>query len=355
MNREPLIAEYWDLLRARGIEHLIRPHLAPADEAAAIACIRESTERAAADWGEDNPFTDFSDPPLTRPAGTRPDRHAGTAARIEKAIAALGFSLPGPVYVGEYPHQSLNAQACAVKNGTLLLVNVGLPYLLTDVALAFGTHILKAHRNDDGTIEHQQSTEAMRRRADRSDETLANSLATYLLHTNPALGGKQDADMTPRGAMSYAAAGAAITFAVAHEYGHFLADHLNTPATGFLKKTHDQELEADEIGMLLSLRAQEFDTLHAEPFLAKAVAVQGAFLFFAVDHLLNRVRSELPAIFRDRILSDHPPSDRRAARLRQTLIELEGPDILQLADALLPIIASHEDRVITALRNLVTS
>jgi hypothetical protein len=360
MNREPLIAEYWDLLRARGIDHLIRPTPSPEEEAKFIAQITEETQRTAAAWGEEDLVAGFADfaaqHRFRREAapGERPDRHASTAEQIEKAISAMGFELPGPVYVGEYPHNSLNAQARAARNGTLLLINVGLPYLLSEVALAFVSRMVVATRSEDGSFHHQEPTEAMRRRIAESDENLANSLATYLLLTDTSLGGRQPADMTARGIMGYLAARAAITFAVAHEYGHFLAGHLHTPRpTGFLKKTHDQELEADEIGMLLSLRAQEFDEMLSKVSFGKAAAVQGAFLFFAVDHLLNRVRAEMPEFFEQRIVSDHPPSDLRAASLRQTLIELEGPDILQLADALLPIISSHEDRVINALLKLV--
>ncbi|WP_133849261.1 hypothetical protein [Labedaea rhizosphaerae] len=79
----------------------------------------------------------------------------------------------------------------------------------------------------------------------------------------------------------------------------------------------------------------------------------GTFLFFGVDHLLTRVRDEVPEVGANRIVADHPPSDSRAAALRRTLTELEGPDVFQLADAFLPNLAEQEDRVIESLRTLL--
>ena len=79
--------------------------------------------------------------------------------------------------------------------------------------------------------------------------------------------------------------------------------------------------------------------------------MQGAFLFFAVDHLLNRIRNEVAEIVRERIVSDHPPSDARAAALRAVLTDLEGSDIFQLADATIPILSGHEDRILNTLRS----
>ncbi|EPH41045.1 hypothetical protein STRAU_5889 [Streptomyces aurantiacus JA 4570] len=359
--RAALIEEYRQLLRAQGIDHLTQPRVVSSEERALLwDRIRRQGEQAAADYGDKNLLAEHEHlhGPLEEVEDELPERYAGTAERIERAVHALGFELPGPVYVGEYPHQSFNAQACSVRSGTLLLINSGLDYLLVEVALALGTRILIAERDENGSIRPQRATRAMRRRRDHADENLANSLATYVLHTDPMSGGKQQVDTTARGVMSYLAAGAATDFAVAHEYGHFLAGHLNgsgrrRTGTDWLRKSHAQEFEADEIGMLLSLKAQEYDGQLSALSFGKHITVQGAFLFFAVDHLLNRVRDEVVEIGKEKIVSDHPPSDARAAALRRTLTELEGSHVFQLADAYVASLSAQEDKTLDSLRRLM--
>ncbi|MEU8234378.1 hypothetical protein AB0C12_32730 [Actinoplanes sp. NPDC048967] len=353
--RAALAAEYRELLRAQGLEHLVGRTATPAEEALLIARITEQAQRSAADYGERNLLP--PEPPEPRGGGPR-DRYAATSARIERAIRELSGELPGPVYVGEYPHRSFNAEALAARHGTLLLINTGLHYLLVEVALALNTRVRVAERRPDGGYDVQPTTPAMERRRRHADENLVSSLAAYLLHTDPGRGGKQEVDGTTRGALSYLYAGAAETFAVAHEYGHFLAGHLTRTGrrpsgAEWLRKSHDQEFEADEIGMLLALKALEYDEQEQSPLLRKSVAVTGTFLFFAVDHLLNRVRDEVPELGGAAIVADHPPSDARAATLRRTLTELEGPDIFQLVDATIPILAEHETEIIANLRRLL--
>jgi hypothetical protein len=358
--RAALAAEYRELLRAQGLEGLVGRTATPEEEALLIARITEQAQRSAADYGERNLLP--PEPPESR-SGEPRDRYAATSARIERAVRELSGELPGPVYVGEYPHRSFNAEALAARHGTLLLINTGLHYLLVEVALALNTRVRVAERRPDGGYDVQPTTPAMERRRRHADENLVSTLAAYLLHTDPGRGGKQEVDGTTRGALSYLYADAAETFAVAHEYGHFLAGHLRStgrrpggplPAsTEWLRKSHDQEFEADEIGMLLALKALDHDEQQQSPLLRKSIAVTGTFLFFAVDHLLNRVRDEVPELGGAAIVADHPPSDARAAALRRTLTDLEGPDIFQLVDATIPILAEHEGEIIASLRRLL--
>jgi hypothetical protein len=358
--RAALLNDYEELLRARGIEHLVGRTPTPEDEAWLVGRIKEQAERSAVDYGEKNLLADQAARwESGERSGKAPhERYAGIAERIEQAVRGMGGELPGTVLVGEYPHYSFNAEALAVRNGTLLLVNTGLHYLLVEVALALNTRMVVASRADDGSIQIPQTTKAVERRRRNADENLANSLASYILHTDARRGGKQEVDATARGLLSYLYAEAAENFAVAHEYGHFFAGHLTgagrrSAGDEWLRKSHDQEFEADEIGMLLALEAQEHDERLAALSFRKHVAVTGTFLFFAVDHLLNRVRDEAPELAREKIVSDHPPSDARAAALRRTLTELEGPDVFQLADATIPILSAQEDRIIDSVRRLL--
>ncbi|MBB5956840.1 hypothetical protein FHS29_003433 [Saccharothrix tamanrassetensis] len=356
--RAALVDEYWGLLRARGIEHLVRPEVSAEEDALILASVKEQAERSAAEYGEENLLLREMARWQGResPGRRREDRHAGTSERIEEAVREMGLGSPGPVYVGEYPHHSFNAQALAVKNGTLLLINTGLHYLLVEVALALNTRIVVVDRADDGGFTVPKTSEAVERRQREADENLANSLAAYILYADPRRGGKQQVDGTHRGVLSFLYADAAEKFAIAHEYGHFFAGHLTgrrPSGDEWLRKSHAQEFEADEIGMLLALKTQQADESVAALSFRKHIAVVGAFLFFAVDHLLNRVRDEVSEVSGDKIVADHPPSDARAAALRRTLTELEGPDVFQLVDAAIPILSEQEDHVIDSLRRLL--
>ncbi|SDG51601.1 hypothetical protein SAMN05216553_108443 [Lentzea fradiae] len=350
---DALVREYRELLRSHGVEHLVERKMTPEEYADVVESVRRQLAQAAADYGEKNLLGET--PPDDVLSG-RHDPHARRAEKIESAVRGLGLDLPGPVHLGEWPHHSFNAQARRMRNGTLLLVNVGVPMLLTEVALALSTRVVIVDPEGGGDWPPRQ-TETHERRAKQATENLANSLAAYLLYTDSRKGGRQQLDGTGRGAIAFMAADAAQLFAVAHEYGHFLAGHLDQPRpTGseWLRKSHEQEFEADEIGMLLALEVQKADEqIAGGPFLRTNIAVLGAFLFFAIDHLLTRVRDEVPELGAHRIVSDHPRSDLRAAALRRTVVELEGPDVFQLADAFVPNLAAQEDHVIASLRSLL--
>lgn len=357
-TRVALIDEYWQLLRDRGVDHLVRLDPQVEKHAKVLDQIWKPTRQETAESDEANLPAILPHGQREKPATLSRDPYARTSKRIEDAVYALNFSIPRPVYVGEYPHQSFNAQAYAAKNGTLLLINVGLLRLLFEVTLALGNRVLVGDHAKNGGIWIAQETPAERCRTDNADEILANSLATYILHADPGRGGEQEVDSTINGRASYLLADAAATFAVAHEYGHVLADHFNGQARhsargGWLSKSRSREFEADEIGIQLSLKAQDVDKRLATLSIRKHIAVEGAFLFFAIDHLLNRVREQVSEVAKDRIVSDHPPSDARAAALRHMLIALEGPNILQSADIAVTMLAKHEQPVISNLRRLI--
>jgi hypothetical protein len=354
--RAALIREYWSLLEADGVDHLVRRAITAEDHAWLVGKIREQAERTAAAHGARNLMAEYTHGARGQTPSEPRDAYADTAERIETALQALGFDLPGTVYVGEYPHQSFNAQARAMRNGTLLLINTGLHYLIYEVALALSTSAAIVERTDDSRIKVRKPSRAARRHETSATTTLANELAAYILHTDSRRGGKQQVDTTARGFLGYLLARSAATFAVAHEYGHHLAGHLKgrRPADGeWLRKSREQEFEADEIGMLLTLKAHELDPDIASLSFWKQVTVGGAFLFFGLDHLLNRIRAEVDDLPAALIVADHPPSDARAAALRRTLSELEGPGILQLADAYVVTLAGHEDRVLASVPQLL--
>ena len=354
--REALVREYWSLLEADGVDHLVRRAVSVENQAWLVGLIRDQAERTAAIHGEKSLLADYTHGVLGQTPPEPRDRYARTADWIETALQALGFDLPGTVYVGEYPHQSFNAQARAMRNGTLLLVNTGLHYLIHEVALALSTSAVIAERTGDGRVRIRKPSRAARRHQTSAATTLANELAAYILHTDSRSGGKQQVDTTARGFLGYLLARSAETFAVAHEYGHYLAGHLNgrrPDESEWLRKSHEQEFEADEIGMLLTLKAHELEPDIAGLSFWKQVAVGGAFLFFGLDHLLNRIRAEVDDLPPALIVADHPPSDARAAALRRTLTELGGPGVFQLADAYFLTLVGHEDRILASVPRLL--
>jgi hypothetical protein len=245
-------------------------------------------------------------------------------------------------------------------NGTTAAVTTAVtitsPTAFAGVALALSTSAGVAERTHDSRIRVRKTSRDARRHQAAAATTLANELAAYILHTDSRRGGKQQVDTTARGFLGYLLAESAATFAVAHEYGHFLAGHLERRRPNereWLLKSREQEFEADEIGMLLTLKAHELDPDIAALSFWKQVTVGGAFLFFGLDHLLNRIRAEVDDLPAALIVSDHPPSDARAAALRRTLSELEGPDIFQLADTYVLTLAGHEDEVLASVPRLL--
>lgn len=351
-----LIEEYQELLRLHGVDHLVRPELTAEDEAVLLRQIREEADRAASAYGESNLLeNELREAEARHSLGPLRDGNADAASLIEDALADLGFELPGPVHVDEYPHHSFNAQACRMRHGTLLLINSGLKMLIYDVALALNTSIVFASRTDANTVHLQDRSAAMVEREAKARDTLARALANYVLHTRLSAATKQEVDLTSRGLLSSLMGHSGVIFAVAHEYGHLLAGHLDQPRSStkhpeWIRKSHDQEFEADQIGALLALRVHN-RTISANPTLAANLAAVGPFLFLAIDHLLNRVRAEVHELS-GAIVSDHPPSAIRAAALRTLLSETAGLDSFQVADATVQILAARENEIINQLRGL---
>jgi hypothetical protein len=343
--RAALAEEYRQLLHSRGLADLLElPFLSDSD----IERVKRQARQSAVDYGEDNLL--LAEIEAWEAAG-RPYNDRGwcaeAAERIEAALTALGHPPPNAVLAGEYPHHSLNAQALAVRNGTFLLVNTGVHGLLTEVALALFARMVMTEA-DGRPLDQIRLPKQMRRRVQCADEQLVSTLAAYIRHGDLRRGGRQPVDGTVRGRLAFRCADAAATFALAHEYGHLMAGHLTGAArrTGddWLRKSREQELEADEIGMTLVLRAV------GPALIEKGVAVAGTFLFFGVDHLLTRVRDEVAGLPSGAIVADHPPSDVRARTLRRTLTDDEGPDVFEMADIVVGYLAGLEDKIVNGLR-----
>lgn len=366
-EKDALEREYEELLRMHGVEHLLAP-TTPEDRAAALRGLREEAAYTAEILGGEN----LVEAELERMRkagvpldGSRGNHHADIGRRVAEAARDAGLTLPGRAYVGEFPTYSFNAQAMRARTaqGALLLVNTGLTWLLTEVSRALHTGVLIVSGEDDGRYRLQEPTSGMSRLRDEATATLARSLAGYILqelgHVRGGRTGRQRFLGDARGVQSHLVARAAHAFVVAHEFGHFLDGHLDaarprdrrSPPDGeYLRKSHEQELAADQIGAMLTL--QIAPQLFGGLSFSKEMAVCGIFLFLGIDHLLNRVAGEVTEVPAESVVSDHPPSDSRAAALRVLITDLEGLDVWSLPDALLHLLAYNEDAVVAEVRRL---
>ncbi|MDX3849307.1 hypothetical protein [Streptomyces sp. AK02-01A] len=269
---------------------------------------------------------------------------------FRRTLAEADIALPEPVLVAKYPHESFNAQARAVRGGTLILVNAGFSLLVLEMSKAFAASLGFFSRDEDGGITVEAATPAVRERRRIAERGMARSVLAYLFQGDAAHGGRQPLD-ADSAAMARLLTEATERFVVAHEFAHLLEGHLATPAQRgageWLHRTREQEFQADETGMLLLLRALEDGP---EEQLASYLAVAGPLFFFAIDHLITRVRNEIDDIPQGMRLSDHPGSDERGAALRALLTDIHGPLVLHMADACVQWLSWHEDGIVTAAR-----
>ncbi|EID52325.1 M48 family metalloprotease [Saccharomonospora xinjiangensis] len=268
----------------------------------------------------------------------------GLSAELLAVVERSGLPLPTPVFVGEYPHNSFNAQACAVSGGTLILVNTGLAALVHEVAKCWALSLVPFTRDDDRRVRFEEPTAELTRRRDEARSTIANAVIAYVFLGDSRLGGRITQDTTA--AMGFALTRATERFVISHELGHLLAGHLDASQTNaehgeLIRKTRPQEFEADEIGALLVLRG-----LDPGDQVQVNLALAGPFVFFAIDHLVTRVRNEVNDIPEGLIVTDHPPSDERAAAMRRLFVESAGIGALQLAGATVSWLSAQEDDIL---------
>ncbi|MEU3185691.1 hypothetical protein ABZ707_16030 [Streptomyces sp. NPDC006923] len=282
------------------------------------------------------------------------DLYARISSDFQHTLAEAGIPLPEPVLVTTYPHESFNARARAVHGGTLILVNAGFSLLVLEMSKAFAASLGLFTREKDGGITLEAATPAVRERRRTAERAMARSVLAYLFQGDAAQGGRQPPHSDSAG-MARALTEATERFVVAHEFAHLLEGHLATPAqhrTGeWLHRTREQEFQADETGLLLLLRALADGP---DEQIARYLAVAGPFFFFAIDHLITRVRNEIDDIPQGMRLSGHPGSDERGAALRGLLTDVHGPVVLQMADACVQWLSWLEDGIVGAARSQLT-
>jgi hypothetical protein len=344
---------YRDFLDRHGVRHLVSPPLDVAEQRArAERLIREMRETAAAEGApyEGPPSVDWllDDERLGGHGSVVRD----LADDIERMLARRGIALP-PVYAAEFPHGSFNARACPVAEGTLLLVNTGLMQLIREAAMLWCLSIRWIKRDKADRMQPTTDLGVSSWAPEDISQWFAAIVMAYLLgdvRAIPAL----PAQGGPRGLMGMYLCEMAETFVVAHEYGHVLAGHVGVPrpredGEEWIRKSHEQELEADQLGVLLMLNASSKGEAGEGEWLSPFGA-DGPLFVFALHRLINRVRAEVPELAGPAPAGDHPPAEDRITDVRRLLVRLGDRDTVRNGDSKLIWVAGQEVQVLDHIR-----
>lgn len=327
--------EYETLLRSGG--HAPRPPLT-AEEVLAFRAALPERER---EYFASNPLPNGSSKPFDH-----------IAKDFQRTLREAGLPLPGPVLVEEYPHTALNAQARAVNNGTLILVNTGLTDLVHEIAKAHGLSLrVRTHEEITNTIRVVDTKDDLIR-SRTADSAIASVVLAYLLRGDSRFCAKLPLDIGRSVELAWLLTEATRRFVIAHEFAHLLEGHLSRPGQVNCERlyhTREQEFQADETGALLCLRALQDPSDQMMTY----ITVAGPLFFLAIDHLITRVRNELDDIPQGLRLSNYPTSDERGAALRSMFQEIYGSSVLQIADACVYWLSWREENILTEADRLL--
>lgn len=273
-------------------------------------------------------------------------------SEINLVLARSGIPLPaGQVYVAPYPHPSFDSQAVPVPGGSVILINTGFLSLVFEVTRVMSSSVQSFTRNSDGSIDVHRPTEDFRIRERMAYAALARSLLTYIDSGKSWVSPSQPLSEGWRKSEALIGAWAILRFVIAHEFGHVLAGHLTSAFSEGGSGGWQKEREADQLGALILLR--QIDEHDDDP--QKYWTASGPFAFFAIDHLITRVRNEVVGIPHGLVDASHPPSDERAAALRDLFIESHGPTILHVADCHVEWMSWREEPILAEATKMLRS
>jgi hypothetical protein len=271
------------------------------------------------------------------------------AADLEKAIARLGWKryLDVPTYVGEYPHNTFNAQAIPVPGGMLILLNQGYFFLVHRVTRLLAASLISTEGEDSrGPIPEGVDPSLYDHTQLRAE--LANAFWEY---SSSERSGEEFRERYPirfdeEGFISSLLRDSCEKFALAHEYGHVLAGHFQSPRNlatvslrgvvdpSWLKTSREDELAADAWGTGLIIyqpydRWQAMTNEHAEYYSHRRNPIEqwlelrdrwcrvaAPYIFFAIDQLVRDISTKVFGHGPDqRGESTHPTSKKRLTEI----------------------------------------
>lgn len=258
------------------------------------------------------------------------------SAEIRERLTEKGITLPMPVYAGQFPHGSFNAQARPVNGGVLILINSGL-FMFIYQMLKIATMATRfTDLNERGQlVKHPKIHDAVQS-SEEITRLLTDCVLAYIKHEDstrahrlPALGGV-------RQTLLAMLVHSCEMFTVAHEFGHVIDGHfsdaapvLDSNVTSYFSKDHLQEYNADQIAAALLIAGvyAEAEALSKQPrieeyelaqlHLRSMATVAGPFIFFALSDLVDQVRKRVHSVptSEPAEVSSHPPAPERFFQL----------------------------------------
>lgn len=259
------------------------------------------------------------------------------SAEIRERLTEKGMTLPLPVFAGQFPHGSFNAQARPVPGGVLILINSGLFMFIWQMLKIATMAIRFTALNEKGELIGHPELPPVIESREEITSLLTDCVLAYILYGDsrrarrlPTLGGV-------RHLLLVRLVRACETFTVAHEFGHVIDGHfseaapeLDLDAISYSSKDHLQEYNADQIAAALLIAGvqAEADALAQKPSIDEyelnyfqldaKTSVAGPFLFFALSQLIDQVRNRVLSVPSSEPpeVSSHPPAPERVSRLR---------------------------------------
>lgn len=265
---------------------------------------------------------------------------------IENSIGKLGKSIDKNVYIGQFPTGSFNAQVCPVLDGGLILINTGLMMFIYQVAKIMSFSMVAANFDEKG----QPIEKTVKSKSQYSHEQIVSALSevvlAYLIAGHSTAAQRFPAEGGFRGIIAGNITTAAEKFVIAHEYGHVIAGHLNSPRTivaksgvgeiNLISKSWQQEMEADALGAYIMIAGEDRVIDSPEKLFNFQILVAGILFFFSLDDLITSCVEGITGRQDLHIMTDHPPSAVRLKMLQELFKKIGNGDVLlQFSNVLL--------------------
>jgi len=251
----------------------------------------------------------------------------------------------------------MNAQACRVPAGHLLLINSGLMMFIYQAAKIISFSMRFTDYDSQGNLVEMEELGTPQYSMVEIEAAFAEVVLSYVLRRDTRWAKQYPAQGGPRALMMWMTVHAAEFFVVAHELAHVVLGHLESPNAlhdetrldsgwaRWIEKSLGQEFEADSVAVRLlitNLGLRINDPLAA---IRPTVVMSGPMLFFALDELVTRVRRALDEPASTTPMSTHPSSPERSAALRRAITDVDIPDLLDVADVYASWVQEKGDRV----------
>jgi hypothetical protein len=260
---------------------------------------------------------------------------------IESAIRPW-YTPAKEVFAGEFPTGCINAQVCVFPEGYLILINREIIQLLDDFVFMINALRLQFTLRGFSIIPKEEAF------GTGFNDLFVKSVAAILLHHLHKLPKNESythfnrlidwararqVNNTSLGEFEllyrFQVLKACLSFIIAHEYGHIIADHLNPSRTARIRMAHgeltvaakaiDEEREADSLAnkvlesVLISRLMPYLDTpdFPLEGFIDGILVPAGPRLFLSIDAAIQHASSKVFGYVPQEKGSSHPPPEER--------------------------------------------